>query len=208
MADDLDDVGTVEFFPFTPNFVSSPNTNLSLLRDLKEYPGTTKEIGQVEEEIPIQCSCKFELDNMDDISSMFDFFHSKRGMAIKFWFRHPAQAFSIKEGIVNGNNTMVCYPNFSQFVYQGFERIYFELASGDLLARKVNGIVYDDVDDDITVSLNTTFDRDLTSDDIINIGRLILCRFDNDILRTNCASSQHLSFKLDFYELVREYSTI
>lgn len=208
MADDLNDIGSYNIFQFSPNFMSAPDTRITLLRELKEYAGGIKEIATIESKTPYRVSGNFDFDNEDDIYDIFDFFYNRKGRLSKFWFKHPKNAFELKEDIIISDNKMVCYPNFSHFVYEGHERIYIDLLNGDTITWNIIGIVYDDAEDEEEVIISGTWDRDITPNEINNIGRLILCRFDDDTLRIDCSSSEFLRIKLSFYELVEEYSLI
>lgn len=210
MADDYQDIGSgIELFPYTPNWQSRPGSTLSIARDVRKYSGTAVEIDQLTTKTPFVSDATFLLDGHERIYEIVDFFVSRLARVGRFWYRHPTAGFTLKEFAGVGGSNLVCYPNLANLLFEGHERIYLRYnASGDYMSRKVNNVSYDDVDDDISLTLNTILDRDTDPGDVQEFGRLLLCRLDIDTLTINFEADGIGVVKLRFYELVEEYTEI
>jgi len=207
MADSLLDLGTTPVFPLEPNWVSNPTTNISVARRVIGYPGTIQALFQITDDVPVTFTEKFTIYNKTDENTILNFFHARKGRNQRFWVKHPRKHFTLKETASSGAVTMVCEPNNADKQWQGYERIYIVMGTGDILTRKVNSVTYDAVNEEINLTLNNSLDRDVTTSNQILIGRLLLCRFDSDEMNIRWHSTVTSDFSLKFYELVKEYSS-
>lgn len=205
MADSLLDLGSTPVFPLEPNWVSQPSTNISLSRNLLAYRGTKHSIFPITDDAPITFEAHFTIYEKSDEDTFLDFFHARRGRNQRFWVKHPRQHFALKETASNGALSMVCYPNSAHDQFQGYERIYVVMSTGDIVTRKVNSATYSSDDDEINLAINSALDRDITISNQILIGRVLLCRFDSDELSVSHVTTTTCEFSLKFYELVKEY---
>lgn len=211
MADDIQNIGTgVEIFPqsLVPNFMAEPTVNFQVSRDLRSYEGTATEIDILTLFTPWIAKVRFDFDNKIDEYNFINFFHNRIGMLEKFWFIHPKGTFELKDPLVSGESTLVCYPNLFNLLSLGIERIYLRLINGDLIVRQVVNCTYSSVTDEMNLELATQINRDIDPEDITNFGRFLLVRYNNDTLRINYESDGHGIAEVNLYELVREYETL
>lgn len=210
MADDYQDIGSgIELFPYSPNWQTNPDSNLNLARDLRSYSGTVVEVDQLTTMTPFTSDATFLVETHERIYEIVDFFVNHLARVHRFWYHHHASGFTLKEFAGVGGSSLVCYPNLANLFFEGHERIYLRYkASGDYMSRKVNSVSYDDIDDDIALTLNTVLDRNTDPADIEEFGRLILCRFDIDSLTIRFEADGLGVLRIRFYELVEEYTEV
>ena len=206
MADSLLDLGSTPVFPLEPNWATEPSTNLTMTRRLLGYRGTIQSLFSLTPDVPVVFQAKFTVYDKTDENTIMDFFHARKGRNQRFWIKHPRQHFTLKETAGNGTLSMVCNPNDSHNQWQGYERIYIRMTDGDLLTRKVTAANYNEAQDEVTLTLNSALDRDITTTNQNLIGRMLLCRFDSDDFRVTWLTTITMEFSLKFYELVGEYS--
>lgn len=210
MADDYQDIGSgIEVFPITPNWTAGPTVAMTISRDLRKHPGTQTEINQVTDFVPFRADAQFMCENHERLYELIDFFVGRKARVERFWLRVPMTGFTLKEDAISGAASLVCEPNVANLAFLGHERIYLRYkASEDTMSRKVNSVTYDDIDDDVTLVLNTVLDRDTNVADVVEFGRLILCRFDIDTLTLKFPADGFGTMRLQFYEVIQEYSEI
>lgn len=210
MADDWQDIGSgIEIFPIDPNWISSPETNVLVARDIRRYPGTATEVDVLQEKTPFQVTCQFLLDTDADNYDFIDFFATHYARVHRFWFKHPKRSFTLKKNSNAGGGSIYAYPNFANLVFQGYERIYIRFkSSGDYMSRKVVSALYNDLNDEVELVLDTVLDRQVTVGDVAEFGRLLLGRYDIDTLTIKYQSNGVGVGQIKFYELVEEYSEI
>ncbi len=206
MADSLLDLGSTPVFPLEPNWVSDPKTNVALPRTLLGYRGTRHSLYTVSDDAPVSFDAQFTIYDKTDENTIMDFFHARKGRNQRFWVKHPRQHFTLKNTASNGALTMVCNSNDSHNQWQGYERIYIRMTDEDVLTRKVTSVSYNDVSDQVSLTLNSGLDRDVTTANQNLIGRMLLCRFDSDELNVKWISTITTEFSLSFYELTGEYT--
>lgn len=208
MADDYQDLGGLEVFPFRPNWLTRPSTSHVYARRLLSQAGTVKRLASLTDWAPDVWEASFQVDNKDDEYDLLDFFYDRRGKHGRFWVEHPASAFVLESDILSGAVEIPCEANKSDIAWQGNERIYIEMADGDVLTRKVGTIDYSEANDRVELNLTTALDRDLTSANHNMIGKFLLARFASDGIELAHESIDVFRVKLRFYELVEEYDDV
>lgn len=205
---DVGAVGSFPRFPLEPNWVSAPSTQLSMLRRVLQFRGTSHHLETLTDDVPITTEMRFTIFTLADYNSLMGHFATARGRVNRFWVKCPVRHFEMKTNANNGSSQLILYPNNFDLQYQGYERIFIEMSDGDILARHVTAATYNSVDDQLEISINTALDRDLTTTNHIIIGRYLLVRFDSDELRLEAVTDQVCSTTLAFTELVTEYDEI
>lgn len=205
------DVGAVaDFprFPLEPNWVTEPTTELSMVRKIVNYRGTAHHIVSLTDDVPIRTEMGFTIFTLADYNSLMGHFITARGRVNRFWVKHALQTFELKTNASSGSSQLICFPNHFNLQYQGYERIYIRMSDGDTLARHVTAATYNEVSDQLELSINTALDRDVTTTNHIIIGRYLLVRFDSDDMTLDAKTDQVCEAALTFQELVKEYDEI
>ena len=208
MADDYQDLGTYERFPLLPNWVSQPESSYIMARWLVNMPGTVDSLTSITDDAPIIFSAKFMLYQKSDEYAFLDFFNDHRGRANKFWIQHPSSCFILTKTANLGGTSINCQPNKAHLNYQGYERVYILMDNGDIITRKAGAVTYDPVDDEVDLELVTALDRDITTTNYQMVGRMLLCRFEEDNITVESHSSEVSEVECRFRELVKEYSDV
>jgi hypothetical protein len=210
MANDFEDIDypNIPIFPLLPNWASEPGSEILLARTIHEYRGTAQRLISFTPDVPISFDASFTTYNKEDEYLLIDFYNNRKGKNERFWSYHPKIAFELKQDMGSGATALVCLPNYAEAQYQGYERIYIVMNDGDILTRKVNNVIYDDLQDELSVEIATALDRDIDEDGYTRIGRFLLSRFDEDELNLNHKTSLTTETDLRFYELVQEYNEI
>ncbi len=208
MADDLQNLGGVQIFPFYINWAMEPSTQIALPRKIIAYPGTAQTMVGYIEETPITWDAQINVFNKEDEYTLLDFFNSVRGRNLRFWIQHPKSAFDLVDPPGAGATTYVCAPNAAEDIWLGQERVYLLLKNGDLITRHITAANYNEATDKLSLEFTTPTDRAITLDDYWRMGRFLLCRLDEDELEVEHFNDNSSQVKLRFYELVKEYSAI
>jgi len=208
MADDYQDIGSEVVFPQEPSWSRLPETSISISRIITQYRATSQQIDQITADSPIAFRAGFQVVTKAEEYELLDFFNGRRGRNKRFFIAHPKTHFFLKSTSLNGSTALTCEPNRSNIQYQGYERIYVIMNTGDILSRRVTQVVYNSGTDDITVTISTPLDRDLTTLNHARIGRFLLARFDDDEMTQQIQSDTVSEIEFPFVELVNEYSEI
>ena len=207
MADDLQELGGISEFPLTPNWVTPVKASYALARRLIGSAGTRQELQSVSEWTPTLLEAMFLVDNKTDEYALLDFFYDRHGQAERFWVEHPGTSFTLLNTAPLGSLELQVERNRADLSWKGNERIYIYTTTGDKITRKVPTM--DDHDGDrLDLNLETATDRELTTDDIQLIGKLMLARFNNDTIVLDYETTNVAQFRLRFYELVEEYDDV
>ncbi len=208
MSDDYQDLGSFERFPLLPNWVSTPESSYLVARWLVNMSGTVDSIQSITDNAPYIFNAKFMLDNKADEYDFLDFFYNRKGRHGKFWIQHPSSCFILTKTANLGATSINCEPNRAHLNYQGYERIYILMDSGDIITRKVGAVTYDAIDDEVDLELVTALDREITTTNYQMVGRMLLVRFEEDSIDVESHSSEVSEVKCAFRELSEEYSDI
>lgn len=208
MADNLLDIGVESEFPLEIDWSSLPQHKFNITRYLFESRGTASEIEQQNPETPISFEIKVYIGGKETEYAFLDFIHEHVGRTYRFWIRYPKTMFQLTEGLSTGSVILKCEPNNFDLFAVGHERIYIELNDGDTITRHVTNAVYDDVNDEIQLTLATAIDRDIAPEDVFRIGRYLLMRFDSDDFDLNIMTDDKCDISLKFSELIRDYEDL
>jgi len=208
VADDYQDLGSYERFPLLPNWASPPDSNYLMARWLVNMAGTVDTLKSITDNSPIIFESTFTITDKQEEYDLLDFFYNRRGRHGKFWIQHPATCFTLKKTANLGGLEISCYPNRAQLSYQGYERIYVYMSNGDIITREIPNVTYDAVDDELDLELVTALDRDITTDNCVMIGRMLLVRFEDDSMEFESHTSEVTEVTLRFHELVEEYDDV
>lgn len=208
MADSLLDIGGEPIFEFTPNWASRPKQSFQITRYLNQYSGTATEISEKNPEVPIDIEAQFEFPTKEDEYNFLTFIHGRIGRVNRFWFKWPKQLFTIKTALSNGSTQIIVHKDNSSLSLQGYERIYLDLSSGDTITRHVTTATLDDPNEEVELDLATGVDRDIAIDEVLQFGRILLVRLDEDLIRLSIENNFASYTTLRFHELVKEYSEL
>lgn len=208
MADDYDDVGTFEIFPFTPNWGKRISRDLILGRFIQKYLGTSSALVSYTDNVPEVVKIGITIYTKEDEYNFIDFYVNHKGKLNKFWLRSPVREFTLKEPAVSGSGAILVHRNGAVSQYQGYERIWILMNDGDILGRKVANVTDDAINDRYSLTLGTPLDRDLTVSNHVLIARLLLGRFNEDSLINDYETDRVSEEVMLFQELVKEYGEI
>lgn len=205
---DVGAVGDFPRFPLEPNWVSDPQTRLDLVRDLVAYRGTSHSLNSIVDDVPITFEARFSVYTLADYNTLLSTFVDARGRCNRFWIKHPYRSFKLKTNAASGAGVIYCYDNGFDQQYQGYERIYILMTTGDVVARHVTAATYNEAQSRLELSLNTILDRDITTTNHVLIGRYLLARLDSDEMELSVVTDYACETDLAFRELVKEYALI
>lgn len=209
MADSITDVGVGEpVLTFQPNWVSEPRQSFAITRYLLSYKGTSSSIEEQNAEVPVIVSARWDFDSKEDQFNFLTFISARIGRTERFWFKYPRTLFRLKQALGTGASSIRVYEDNFHLASQGHERIYIELASGDLIVRKVDSATLDTVNEWVEIGITTVIDRDIALEDVVSFGRYLLCRFDDDVFRFSLESDDHMVIEQRVNELVYDYSDL
>jgi hypothetical protein len=209
MANNFTALGDVPLFPFEPTWSEMPRISPVILRRIVSHRGTVQQVESTQGDVPVKLTFGYSLLTSADIMAMTSFFLDRKGRLGRFWIRHPLEAFSLAAPASINQNLLVCQDNLAARQFQGYERIWMEMADGDLLIRQVTEASADPETGLVTLTLDTNLDRVVNADTLFRIGRMYLVRFDQDDLKFLFATPETAGdITLTFYELVKEYSDL
>lgn len=206
MADSMTEIGTTPFFPLEPNWVRIPAVTQQMSRKLHQWPGSVDEIDAVTPDVPIRMEMGFTVFDKSEEYDLVDFFVNRYAMVEKFWLAWPRQQFTLNRDHNVGEAVLDCYRNYAERQYQLYERIEILMNNGDRIVRKVVGMDNDPTETQITI--DTSLDRDVDQDGYLRFSRLMLCRFDVNILELAAVTDRVAEINLPFLELVTEYDEV
>jgi hypothetical protein len=204
MADSLTKIGSFDMLDIDANWAESISAEYLLSRKLLSYVGGVSTFEAMAPECPVALDVSFLCASKQEEHELLTFFVSRKGRLQRFWFKHPAAAFSLLQPALAGASGLYCSRNYFELVYQGYERIYIMMNSGDLVARKITSCTSGTYH--TYIGFDTALDRDITLDNHVRIGRLLLGRFDSDLAKFKFASAVVSTMPVKFTELVKEYS--
>ena len=194
---------TPDRFLLRPNWKTSPKSIFDDNRELIQFTGTVLDIYNLGDKIGRTITYGYTNVNREDEYYLVNFFCNHQGKLRRFWLPEWKNAFVLYENISAGDTTITIENCFFSLVDQGYERIFIELKNGDILSRSVSAVIASGYLE--YIHLNNTIDRDISIDDIRYFGRLLLVRFDDDILNLSFRSDSVTKCSCTFKELPHEY---
>lgn len=101
---------------------------------------------------------------------------------------------------MQGYTTLTLGGTTFSLVYQGHERIFMLLTTGDLITRQISSC------NGTAATIVSPWDRAIAPHYVAMFGKLILCRFDQDELEMQYDTTEVSHCKLAFKELAKEYT--
>ncbi len=206
VADSYEDLGTHPRFPHAPNWSRAPGTSLTLPRRILEFRGSAQEIAALTPDVPLSFEAEFTCVDKAEEHAVVDFFNARKGRCEPFWVAHPRRHFTLKEAANAGALVLNVAPNSAELQFQGYERIFLEMANGDVVTRHVYEAAFNEVQARVELSLETALDRDVTPENHVAFGRYLLARFDDDVLKERVLTDGVSAIALRFVEVVGEYA--
>jgi len=206
VADNYQDIGSnTEIFPFDFNWATPPKRKVAIERYLHQKPATVDTLEEKTTETPMTFQGSVMLDSKQAYYNALDFIHNRIGKTQRFWVHHPAHFIDLKEATGLGGYVMTCIPNEFYLHVQGYERVYILTDSGDIISNKVIEATYDELAEEMVLTVNSPWDRAVEIDEYQVIGLLLLVRFDMNTFKLKMHNASLFQMDFTFHELVREY---
>lgn len=200
------DIANEYIFPLSINWLRQPTNAFVITRYLQTFPGTSQQINTLNEQTPITFEGTFSIYNKSDEYDLVSFIHERIGRVGRFWIPYPKQLFRLYEKASVGATSLSCVLNGADLSYQGYERVYILMKTGDIITRKVDSVTNDGIK--ISLNLHQPIDRDIELDNYIQIGRFLLARFDSDKFDLEIETNNVFEYASRFVELVKEYAEL
>lgn len=208
MSDDLLDLSSEPLFTCLPNWASTPKYSFTALRRLVAYAGTADNIQSLGNVPAFACDAIFLLCDRSSKNEFLDFMHARAGRVERFWFRHPASFFTLKNNANIGATTIYVERQQFDWIWQGYERIYISRSNGDVITRKLTNVVDNEPLDRLELTFSGALDRTINVTDKDTIGRLLLCRFDTEEFQFKLVHQTISEVTIRVVELIQEYSEL
>jgi len=202
MADELYNLESISIFPFTHNWVNNIGIEYQMNRDTTQFFGTGTDILIYSSLHNLFFSIDLTLKTKEDIYNLLDFFNTKKGQLQKFWVYGSRNEFELAIDKPAMSNDLYIYDNGFDLNFYGNERIYLQLKNGDILTRLVTNV--SKVSNTLKLEVSTIV-REIEKEDILQFGRIYLCRFAKDVLNLSYKTENICSTQLDFVEVIKEY---
>jgi len=206
MSDSICDLiacGTDTIFRFKPDWTSRPTMEITTGRELVQYDKAAMRYRNLTDKISWNVKMKFFNLTKANEYDILQYFISHRGMVNKFWLPVRWNYFSLYNSIVSGSKTFIPADSSFEYIAKCTERIFILLKNGDMLTRQI--LEQNLIPSPVEYTVKTAFDRNIAQIDIDILGKLILCRFDQDELQFNYISTELSELDLSFRELGQEY---
>ena len=207
MADSLSGMGSFDLFPVEPEWSKRPSSGFLVSRLVEGYPGTVQALTTITDRVPQTGVLGFKLGKSDEYD-LIEFFCAVKARLNRFWLKWPVKAFTLKENASSGATILHVYDNGAYRLFLGHERIYIHMTTGDLIVRHVTSITEDPDNERLILNLDAALDRDVTLANHWIIARLLLVRFDRDVLQLSYKTDGRDETSVDFVELVAEYEEV
>jgi len=206
VASSIETLGTeLEVFPKNPNYANGISINVDV--------GTTpmllhsfSAISTIEdyESKRITASAEYICFTKEESSNLLDFIDSHKGRRNKFWLYTKINEFTLNDSIAVSSPFITCTPNEYDKSYKTVDRIYMILLNGDIIVRRVTLVSVSN--DDMVVSITPTMPAyEIYPYDVVELGRVICCRFDQSSFEFENITDQVYRMNLRFLELPEEY---
>lgn len=193
-----------------PDWIEEIGSRFAVERRLLGYDHTVKVLSSLNTDAPINLEINFPLTTHEDIYDILDFFNLRKAKTESFWFLHPASLFTLLDTYTASDTYIKCVRNYSHLWTQGLASqddwgIYIKMRNGDLITRKVTGIVDNASPPASYVYLDETIPRNIHISNHYMIGRILVGRFDQDdiVLKLEAKNQGRTNIKLQ--ENYREF---
>jgi hypothetical protein len=204
MADSiLDLIHTNTIFPLMPNWASRPERSFNLNSEYFEYAQSAAMLNLIDNYIHRNMQYGFSLEKADE-KTLLDFLYDRKCNIERFWMPIYYKQFRPVSAIVNGTQTIVIEDCGFYEVYSGHERLYIRTYDGTILTRHIMAVV-DNGNDTETLTLYSSWDRNIAVSEIIYCSLLVLARVSDEKISMKHISSGMAETTLNFIELVPEY---
>ena len=206
MSDDLQDLGAITtLFRERPNWIEPVNTKLVFTKQLLNFPGASQTILGFTSDVPQRLSYNFLAPDKETEFNLITFWRARKARVEAFWAFGHRESFTLSQDALLNDASITVLNNGFLRAYRGYERIYIELKSGDILTRKIVAVAETGGGAELLLQLGTVLDRDIDIIDIRIIARLFFGRFDSDQLEMAGNTNTIDETTLEFFELVKEY---
>lgn len=187
-----------------PNWATNPKRVIQMNRDLVEYEESSITIINISDFLIHVITYSYTFVNREEVFDYITFFNAQQGKLKRFWLPIIRNEFALVDPVSTFDGSLLVVDTGFAEVYQGYERIYLELQDGNLITRKVTGVV-DNGDGTETLQLETLMDRDIALSEVNLFSRIMLVRFDKDALQLTHSTDAIAEVTMKYLELVREY---
>ncbi len=209
MSDSLLDIGSFPRFPLPVDWGrQSPGIRAILARKLMHFPGTADYLKTFTDDAPEIIRMGVTLHREDDWYELIDFFNTVKGRHGRFWLKSPTLEYTVKGTASSGSTLVSVYRNGAIDTFRGYERVWFDMADGDILTRHIADLTENEAEDRYILSLESPLDREVRPDNCLSINRYLLGRFERDGLGFDIATDKVQTISFNFIELVQEYVEI
>jgi hypothetical protein len=208
LANDILNIGSFSFFPLDINWAKQLKSKFEFGRALVQYIGTASVMDAYSEDTPEIYEFGVTITTQAEYYAMLDFWHERKGMHGKFWLKVPIEEFTLKIAATIGSTVLIVHRNEAIKIYQDRERIWIRMNNGDIITRQIQSIIEDEINDYYTLNLPNPLDRNISLTGYDLIGRLLLCRFDDDGLPIDLETNRIGEITFRVVELVNEYSEV
>jgi len=201
MSDSLLDLTAGGLLPSTvftikPCWSTRPSVELPQSgREMMQYDRATMRYRKLTTNIGWKVTMGFSTISKAELFNILKFFETQKAMCSRFWLPVRWNYFTLYESIVSGSKDFKINEASFVDIVRGIERVFILLKNGDLITRQI-------------VTAYTVFsawDRNIAQTDIDIMGKLILCRFDQDEIEVQHITTDLSEIELTFQELGQEY---
>ena len=190
-----------------PDFRQGVNRSVSKQRELIQFFGSTATLNSLHDKRPEMFSFADLLDNRERIGGLTQFFCEHRGRLARFYLRLPINEFTLVGSYGPGVNIFDIQRNGYHLNWRTDDRVLVITNTGNTYFRSVTDVVEDDLNDEITITLDSSIAEALDPDIVVFFGRVYVTRFDIDILRLDFVTPEVGKVSLRFLELEEDPTT-
>lgn len=206
MADNKTGLGTItDILNTEPNWNRAIEVERALNAKLMGYPGTVQKILSWSDDLPAVVAFKLTNASKQDEFDLLTFFNLMKGRLGKFWVRSELKEFGLSQDMPQNSTGLYVNDNKFDLAYRGYERIYLDMANGDLITRKVTSVSSGPGAGELTLQIDTVTDRQINRADVRKFGRFLLVRFDVDKISFEHGEKSISDVEVKLRELVKEY---
>ena len=207
MSDSLLNLGSTSVWRLDKTYMNwreRPKSNFDLARELVVFDGTATQLVVLSEDQPQNLEFLVTIRNKAEENQFLTDFLARKGQYERFWFTHPSNRFTLFSIVSPNANVVTLVKN--NFEYRGYERIYFLLAGGDLVTRKITNLVKND--ETMDIYLESPIDRQIEPSNVVLLSFMLLCRLAIDELEIRHISTEISETNIKILELVGEYDDV
>lgn len=187
-----------------PNMRSGINSRTIQARDIFEYFGSGPTLISLQDRRPDVLSFNDNVQGMDNIASLTEFFCQHRGRLARFFVQPYVEAFTLVSSQGSGANSFDVVRNGYQNIWSADDYLYLIIDNGTTIERvRVTDVVEDETNDELTITF-TPATTAATSPTNTYIARSYLMRFDIDKLNFAFVSNEVARVPMRFYEVPNE----